>query len=271
MSTADAAAEIALDTDTPIESAGEGGPTPELPPPTGMLALIDRYVRDPTISVERLERILALKERMDLKEAEIEFNEAKASLSEKLASYRIVRTKSVLYDIDKNNKAKGQQEAFKYAPLEDIDKIVRPLLVEAGMDVSYTTSAREREGGGAVITARLTHRSGHFQEASIPIPLDTTGGKSNTQAMGSTFSYGRRYTLCMLLNIVTIGEDDDGSGGYIDDAQAKTIRELMISAGADEPRFLKYMHAPSVEEIAFRDYRKAISALDEKIAKGKGQ
>jgi len=237
-----------------------------------MLALIDRYVRDPSIDVDKLERILAMKERMDAKEAEIEFNEAKASLSQKLAGYRIVRSRMVLYDIDKNDKKKGKEEAFKYAPLEDIDKIVRPLLVETGMDVSYTTATREREGGGAVITARLTHRGGHFQEASIPIPLDTTGGKSNTQAMGSTFSYGRRYTLCMLLNIVTVGEDDDGSGGYIDGAQIDHLRELIGKVKAldpkrDESTFCKYMRVTTLPELPQQQYRKATSALEEAISK----
>ena len=43
----------------------------------------------------------------------------------------------------------------------------------------------------------------------------------------------------------------------------------MISAGADEARFLKYMKAASVDDIAFRDYRKAVSALEEKMSKEK--
>ena len=30
------------------------------------------------------------------------------------------------------------------------------------------------------------------------------------QAIGSSVSYGKRYALCMLLNIATGGEDDDG-------------------------------------------------------------
>ena len=106
--------------------------------------------------------------------------------------------------------------------------------------------------------------------------IDTTGGKSNVQAVGSTNSFLRRYVACNIFNIVVVGDDDDGNGGTIDEAQAKTIVELIKKAKVG-PKFLKYMRAQSVEEagsveaavatIAARDYRKAVSTLEEQIAK----
>jgi hypothetical protein len=261
-------------TSLPREAASEAGreaSPPGLdpsPPSTGIipstLSIIERVALDPRADVEKLERMLALQERIMAQEAARAFLEAKARIGRKLADVRIVKTKSVLYSIDKNDERKGKAEAFRYAPMEEIDKFIRPLLVDEGMEISYTTKVRE--GGGAEVVARLSHPNGHFMESSIPLPLDTTGGKSNVQAMGSTVKYGCRYTTCMLFNIVVL-DDDDGTGGTIDKAQAKTIRELMISAGADEAGFLKFMHASSVDEIAYRDYRKAVSALEGKIAK----
>ena len=107
-------------------------------------------------------------------------------------------------------------------------------------------------------------------------PPDTTGGKSNVQAVGSTNSYLRRYVVCNIFNIVVVGDDDDGNGGTIDEAQTKTILSLIKKAKVG-PKFLKYMKAQSVEEagslkaavatIAARDYRKAVSTLKEQIAK----
>jgi hypothetical protein len=240
---------------------------------------IERMLNDPACDMDLLERMFAFEERRLARQAEIEFNEAMARLHKALADVRIIKTKSVLYDVDKADKGKGRTEAFRYTPLDEIDKVVRPLLNAEDMVPTYT--AEIREGGGAVVVARLTHKNGHYREASIPLPLDSTGGKSNVQAMGSTFSYGRRYTLCMLLNIVTL-DDDDGTGGTIDKAQAKTIRELLERAHTDdsvwaarpieefEAAFLKkIVHAPSIEEIPFRLYRKATSALEEKITKEK--
>ena len=94
--------------------------------------------------------------------------------------------------------------------------------------------------------------------------------------MGSTNSFPRRYVVCNMFNIVVVGDDDDGTGGTIDEAQTKTIVDLIKKAKAG-PKFLKYMKAQSVERagslevavatIAARHYRKAISTLEEQIAK----
>jgi hypothetical protein len=109
----------------------------------------------------------------------------------------------------------------------------------------------------------------------MPAPLDTTGGKSEVQAVGSTNSFLRRYVACNI-NIVVVGDDDDGTGGTIDEAQTETILDLIKKAEAGA-KFLKYMKALSVEEtgsleaavatISARDYRKAISTLEEQIGK----
>jgi len=233
----------------------------------GYMAIIEKLAANPTPEgVATIERLMAVQERWEAKQAEKEFNEAMARIAQQLAGIRIVKTKSVGYDIEKGNPKAGQKEAFRYVPLDQIDKIVRPLLLAESMSVACTT--KNREGGGAVVVSRLSHRNGHFREAEIPLPLDTSGGKSNIQGMGSTFSYGRRYTLCMLLNIITL-DDDDGSGGVVDDAQAANINRLIKESGADTKAFLKYMNAESVESILFKDYRRATSALEEKIAKAK--
>src|ERR1700752_2250793 len=110
----------------------------------------------------------------------------------------------------------------------------------------------------------------------MPAPPDTTGGKSHVQAVGSTNSYLRRYVACNIFNIVVVGEDDDGNGGTLDEAQTKTILALIKKAKVG-PKFLKYMKARSVEEagsleaavatIAPRNYRKAVSTLEEQISK----
>jgi hypothetical protein len=150
-----------------------------------------------------------------------------------------------LSDID-NGKQRGAVEAFKYAPLEEIDKHRRPLLAEEQMDLSY--SDEPCDGGGILVRGRLKHLpGGHYEDSFMPAPPDTTGGKSNVQAVGSTNSFLRRYVACNIFNIVVVGDDDDGTGGTIDEAQAKTIIELIKKAKVG-PKFLKFMRARSVEE-----------------------
>src|SRR5215831_21272402 len=116
------------------------------------------------------------------------------------------------------------------------------MLAEEEMDLSY--SDEPWDGGGILIRGRLKHLpGGHFEDSFMPAPLDTTGGKSNVQAVGSTNSFLRRYVACNIFNIVVVGDDDDGTGGPIDEAQTKTIVELIKKAKVG-PKFLKYVAGP---------------------------
>ena len=252
-------------------------PAPPSDSPSTVLALIERVALDPHGDVQRLERMMAMYERLKAKEAELAYNAAKGRILKKLAGIKIVKNRSALYEIEKGKPQRGTYEAFKYAPLEEIDRHLRPLLADEDMDLSY--SDEPRESGDILIRGRLKLLpGGHYEDSFMPAPPDTTGGKSNVQAVGSTNSFLRRYIACNIFNIVVVGDDDDGTGGTIDEAQTKTILELIKKAKVG-PKFLKYMKAPSVEEagsleaaiatIAARDYRKAISTLEEQIGKAK--
>jgi hypothetical protein len=203
------------------------------------------------------------------------FNAAKGRVLQKLANIRIVKNKWVRYDLDKNDKTKGQKDAFKYAPLEEIDKHLSPLLAEENMDLSYSDEPRE---GGILIRGRLKHLpSGHYEDSFMAAPLDTTGGKSNVQAVGSTNSYLRRYVACNIFNIVVIGDDDDGRGGLLTEEQVRQIVSLIGRAAVNVAKFLEFMGAQSVEDagsleaavgtIAAKDFAKARVTLEERIKK----
>jgi hypothetical protein len=240
-----------------------------------VLALTEKLALDPGADVAKLGRVIAIYERLRAKEAELAFNAAKGRILNKLARVRILKNRSASCEIEDGKLQGRSHEAFKYAPLEEIDKRLRPLLVEEVMDLSY--SSEPQAGGGILIRGRLKHLpSGHFEDSFMPAPPDTSGGKSTVQAVGSTNSYLRRYIACNIFNIVVAGDDDDGIGGPLDEVQANTIVELIKKAKVG-PKFLKYMRAQSIEEagsletavatIAARDYRKAVSTLEEQSAK----
>jgi hypothetical protein len=253
----------------------EPPPEPPLDNASMVLALIEKVALDPRTDAEKLERLTAMYERLKAKEAELAYNAAKGRILKKLAGIKIVKNRPVLSEIDNGKPQKGVFEAFKYAPLEEIDKHLRPLLAEEEMDLSY--SDEPWDGGGILIRGRLKHLpGGHFEDSFMPAPPDTTGGKSNVQAVGSTNSFLRRYVACNIFNIVVVGDDDDGAGGTIDEVQTTTIVELIKKAKVG-PKFLKYMRAQSVEEAgsleaavvktAARDSRKAVNTLEEQITK----
>jgi hypothetical protein len=240
-----------------------------------ILTLIEKVALDPRTNAEKLERVMAMYERVKAKEAELAYNAAKGRILKKLAGIKIVKTRTARCKSERAKPQKGSYEPFKYAPLEEIDKHLRPLLAEEEMDLSY--SDEPREGGGILIRGRLKHLpSGHYEDSFMPAPPDTTGGKSDVQAVGSANSFLRRYVACNIFNIVIVGDDDDGNGGLVDEAQTKALLLLIKKAKAG-PKFLKYMKAQSIEEagsleaavatIAAHDYRKAINTLEQQIAK----
>src|SRR6516164_7028455 len=129
---------------------------------SAILALIEQIALNPDADVEKLERMMALYECLKAKEAELAYNAAKGRILKKLASIKIVKSRSVLNEIDNGKPQMGTHEAFKYAPLEEIDRHLRPLLAKEEMDLSY--SGEPQDGGRILIRGRLKHLpSGHYE------------------------------------------------------------------------------------------------------------
>lgn len=55
----------------------------------------------------------------------------------------------------------------------------------------------------------------------LRLPPDLSGDKNSIQAVGSSVSYGKRYTACALLNITSRGEDDARSAAGCASPQTK--------------------------------------------------
>lgn len=234
----------------------EAGTAQEVAPvysPASMLQVIGRAASDHSIDVEKMERLLALQERMMAKQAEIEFTRSLTALQSELP--RIEKTGKITHN---------GRLISEYAKYEDIDRAIRPALVRNGFSLRYNT---KESGGKIIITGTLSHRDGHSITDEIPLSIDSSGAKNNVQGVGSTIAYGKRYLVGMLLNLVFCGEDDDAqSAGYapITENQAEEIKELLRETGVDVMKFLAYVSAPDVDSINAADYPKAIAALRRK-------
>ena len=132
-----------------IEGEGPAALSPPAPPADSaatVMALIERVATDPSADAEKLGRMTAMYDALKAKEAELAYNAAKGRILKKLAGIKIVKNRSVLNEVDNAKPQRGIGEAFKYAPLEEIDKHLRPLLAEEEMDLSYSD---EPAAGGA--------------------------------------------------------------------------------------------------------------------------
>ena len=72
--------------------------------PSTMLTLIERVALDPHADVEKLDRMMAMYERLKAKEAELAFNGAKGRILKKLVGIKIVKNRPVLPESDKESK-----------------------------------------------------------------------------------------------------------------------------------------------------------------------
>jgi len=221
-----------------------------------VLGMIERAATNPEVDVEKMNALLDMQERILDKEAESAFNHDLMLLQESLPI--ISRNGSVEYEDKSGNRVK----AFKFATYDNIYKAIQPIMKGHGFSVSFTTESRQGDGGGITVTGRLLHKLGHSRDASIPVALDSSGGKNNIQAMGSSFSYGKRYTLTMLLNIVTEGEDDDANSSEpITEAQLDHLHKLIEETESDTARVCKFAKVDALPEIQQNRYDEIVKTL----------
>lgn len=172
-----------------------------------LIGMIERAAADPAIDIERVERMYAMYERAAARNARSAYDDALALMQPELPV------------IDKRGKGNNGN---KYALWEDIAESVLDVTGKHGFSLTFRVQQLDK---AVHVTAVLSHRDGHREETSFPFPLDTSGNKNPIQAVGSSISYGKRYTACALLNIITRGEDDDGGRGAKQKSSAAAKRD----------------------------------------------
>lgn len=220
------------------------------------LSMIERVALDPRIDVEKLERLLAMKERVLVDNRRIAFEAAMARLQEQVPQI---------------NKY-GQGKNSKFAKLEDIDVIIRPLMAAEGFSVTFDEESHTEKT--VTFVMRFAHREGHSESKRLTVPIDVAAknreGNSVRPAIqdaGSTVSYARRYLLKMHLNIIETNEDTDGeSKATITPDQAAELLKMMDDVKMDRGRFLVFMGVGAAKDILARDWNKAVNALEVKKA-----
>ncbi|MBB3020697.1 hypothetical protein FHR70_003783 [Microvirga lupini] len=233
-------------------------PVPVVPESAAIIQVIERAAMNPAVDIDKMERLLQMQERI------MERN-AKAAYAADLA-----RMQPDLPVIIERGAIKGSNKQVQstYALWEDINDAIKPVLSNHGFALSFRTGQEE---GRITVTGVLSHRDGHSEETTMHLPIDTSGSKNAVQAVGSSISYGKRYTAGALLNITSRGEDDDGNaagaGEGISDEQVMKIRDLIEAVGANEKKFLQYLKVESIAAIPAKDYERAIAALNAKKGK----
>lgn len=172
------------------------------PEPASMLAVIERAANNPAMDVEKMERLLALHERIVARQAEEAFNNALAECQKQMRSI--------------SPDGVNPQTRSKYVTYSKLDSVLRPIYSEHGFSISYNTATTDKPECIRVIA--LLSRGGHTRTYQIDMPADGKGAKggdvmTKTHAAGAAMSYGARYLLKSIFNVAVGEEDDDGNLG----------------------------------------------------------
>ena len=161
---------------------------------TSALSVIQQMVTSGNFDVSVARELLEMQKDFMRHQAVINYNNDFALMSKEIPV------------IAKSKKA----HTTSYAPLEDIVKVVQPILSKYGFSVSFTTN---QDGLDAVtVNCSLQHKDGHSTSTSLMLPTKAVNNSMNAmQAIGAAISYGKRYTICGILNIAT-AQDDDNNG-----------------------------------------------------------
>lgn len=148
---------------------------------------------------------------------------------------------------------KDGSERYKFAPLEDIDSEVRPIMARHKISAMGELVT---EGDFFKITWRIQVGS-HYQDKHFSWPkpdikeLAKAMYCNEVQAGIAAQSYYRRATFTMALNIIVAKEDNDTAAIAdilkMTEKQKAELNDLMTQAGIDEKRLLKWIQGSMPE------------------------
>jgi ERF superfamily len=227
---------------------------PGMPTPSNLVDVISRAASDPNIDVAKMERLLEMYERISARQAEVAFNTAMTACQKEIPA--VLRNKV------------NEEKNARYADLEQLDKVARPIYTGHGFALSFGTADCPLPGH-ARQTCLVSHTGGYSRNYQADIPLDLTGPKGNpnktgVQGFGSTMSYGQRYMTKLIFNIALTNEDNDGEGekATVSEEQIMNIRALLTEIGKDEKKFLTWAKVGALSEIPATSYSEVVKTLE---------
>jgi hypothetical protein len=207
------------------------------------------------VDIDKLEKLLAMKERWDAQQQKKAFIEA---LGEFQASVPEIRKgKKVSY------KTQTGQTEYNFAPLADVVRQIKDTCKACGLSYRWEIQDTKEE---IKVTCIITHVEGHTERTTMTAAPDNSGGKNSIQARGSSIEYLKRYTLIGALGISTADSDIDGQLPEIDmDILHQQYMKLYNQLIQLDSKYTTWHPDNFKTERTPKLYIKAIGAIREKL------
>ncbi len=223
-----------------------------------IISMIERAARDPAVDITKIERLMEMRERIETKAAEREFNIAMAAAQAEM--------RPVSAD------AQNTQTRSKYATYAKLDSALRPIYTKHGFSLSFDEAESPKPEHIRVL-CYVSHVAGFTRTYRKDMPADGKGAKggdvmTKTHATGAAASYGARYLLKGIFN-VAVGEEDRDGNEPVDDRlvseeQVMELRDLIASVDGQESFFLKIMKVPTLRDIYASKFKDAVALIKSK-------
>jgi hypothetical protein len=156
--------------------------------------------------IETLERLVALA-------AEVRAQAAKDAWLDAMAKFQrdcpaIRKTKNA-----KIQTRGGGWYSYAYAPLDEVMRVILPILGPLGLSVSYRV---RHEPDRVMASCRISHDMGHAEESgevAMPIVQGDGTGATPAQRVGIATSYAKRYALLAIIGLAPEDDLDGDDGG----------------------------------------------------------
>lgn len=203
---------------------------------SALMRIIDRASRDPSFDVTKLKELIDVRDRWEANEARKAFNVAFADF--KKDGVKITRRTEI---------TDGPLKGKFYAQLSDVVSDITGALAKHGLSHSWRITKDEPQW--IEVTCFLKHERGHVEAVSMGGEPDTGGAKSKIQARASTVSYLERYTLKAGTGTAEEGDDGDGAGDLMPEAEYRG--------------WVTAIEATTTKEAARAKWREGIAACEE--------
>lgn len=233
--------------------------TPEL----SFIAMVERAASDPTVDIDKMERLFAMGEKMLDRKAVAEFNKDMTKVQANIPT--VIKT------------GKNEQTHSQYAKLENIINAIRPVYTKYGFSVSFSEGDPSALG---LVRANMIirHSGGHEERSFYESPMDTTGlagkvNKTQTHGKASAMSYAQRYAINGAF-LLEFSDDDDGNdAGKVEERitfeQAEKVIELLQKHGVPEDRFYAWLKGSKgvelIGELPASQYKSVIRKVNATI------
>ena len=250
-----------MTTQTEIEVGGKGeeevavAVVQEAPVALNVGRLMEMALGQGPDGVEALERLVALQERTDDRNAQRALTLALGAFQAACPHIRQSKTAKIATK-------SGSNYNFTYAPLDEITRTIQPHLRAQELSFSFDSKT---DGKEMHVVCRVSHSHGAYVESRFTCSTESESKRSAAQDAGAALTYAKRQALVAALGLTTTTADidaiDAGDVTPIDTDQLVELRNLLQTKDVDIDRFLALLAVESLDKIPAVQFKSAMTLL----------